>query len=149
MPALTAAEFEQSVVPWIGKTGKLMHAFMSEKFKQHVISLSVEQFVILRLLHETDGRPQNDMALVTDRHKASLTRLLDNMENNHLVTRITDPDDKRVNRIHLTKHGKAVFQQTLPVIKEGIDEIQQGLSEQEIKTLIAILTKVQTNIHFP
>jgi len=135
-------------MPWLGKTGKMLYVFMADKFKQHNMNMSVEQFVILKLLYKEDGQQQNDLALVTERHKASLTRILDNMENKHLVTRIPDSNDKRVKRIYLTKHGRMYFESTLPVIHEAMKEIQKGLTENEITSLISILKKVQSNIDF-
>ena len=35
-----------------------------------------------------------------------MTRLIDNMERQHLVVRISDKKDRRTNLIHLTKDGK-------------------------------------------
>ena len=145
---MEASRLDDSIVPWLGKTGKLMAGFMADKFRQHGLDLSVEQFIILKILHHEDGRPQNDMALVTERHKASLTRLLDNMETRHLVTRIPDPADKRVKRVYLTKHGRTVFQETLTIVEEAINEIQHGLTKKEINGLISILKKVQRNMNF-
>ena len=139
--------FEHSVMPWLGKTGKMMSIFMADKFKQHGLDLSVEQFVILKILHEENGLPQNDMALVTERHKASLTRLLDNMEKKHLVVRTPDPHDGRVKRVYLTKHGRGCFKSTLPVLKEATGELQKGLTKTEVKTLISILKKVLGNMN--
>ncbi len=141
-------EFENSIMPWLGKTGKMMFVFMADKLKQHGLNMSMEQAIILKILHEEDGQPQNNMALVTNRHKATLTRLLDTMEKNHLVTRIPDPADKRVKRVYLTRHGRQHFESMIPVFSEAAAAIQKGLTETEITTLISILKKVQSNINF-
>ena len=139
-------EIEHSIVPWIGKTGKMMFVFMVDKFRQHGLDMSIEQMIILRLLHEEDGRPQHDMAMVTNRHKASLARLIDNLEKKNLVARLPDNEDKRVNRIFLTTQGRKFFQSTLPIMKEAMLELQQGLTETEITNLIDTLKKVQANM---
>ena len=148
MKKLSPQEFDKSILPWIGKTGKMLYTYMGEKFRKHNFDLSVEQLVILKILHEEDGRPQNDMAIVTERNKSTLTRVLDGMENKHLVTRIPDKDDKRVKRVYLTKHGRQYFQSTAPIVQEAMTELQKGLTKTEIKTLISILKKVQGNINF-
>lgn len=139
---------EDSILPWLGKAGKMVFIFMADKLKQHGLNMSMEQAIILKILHEEDGRPQNDMAHVTNRHKATLTRLLDTMEKNHLVVRIPDPNDKRVKRVYLTKQGKSHFESMKPVFQEASEEVQKGLTKTEIKTLISILKKVQGNINF-
>ena len=123
-----------------------MFVFMADKFRQRGLNVSMEQLIILKILHEEDGRPQCDMALVTERHKASLTRLIDTMEKKNLVARIPDKDDKRVNRIFLTKHGRKFFTSLLPVMKEAMDDLQKGLTEKEMTDLITILKKVQANM---
>lgn len=139
---------DKTILPWVGKTGKMLHIFMGDKLKQQGLNISMEQAIILKILHEEDGRPQNDMALVTNRHKATLTRLLDTMEKNHLVVRIPDKEDKRVKRIYLTKLGRQYFTAMGKVFEEAANEVQKGLTKTEIKTLISILKKVQGNIKF-
>ena len=146
MEKMNAQDFDNSILPWIGKTGKMFLVFMVDKFRHHGLDMSVEQMIILKILHEEDGRPQNDMAMVTNRHKASLTRLIDNMEKKNLVARLPDKDDKRVNRIFLTTHGRKFFQSTMPILKEAVTELQENLSEREITDLINILKKVQANM---
>ena len=141
-------EMEKTILPWLGKTGKMSHLFMADKMKQHGMNMSMEQAIILKILHDEDGRPQNDMAIVTNRHKATLTRVLDTMEKNHLVVRIPDKEDKRVKRVHLTKHGRQQMENMIPVFFEAAKEIQKGLTKTEIKTLISLLKKVQGNINF-
>lgn len=139
-------EIEESVMPWIGKTGKMMAAYAIDKFKQHKLNLTIEQWVTLKMLYQEDGRIQNDLALITNRNKTSLTRLINTMEKNNLVARIADKVDKRANRIYLTRNGKKVFASTMKIMEECITELEEGLSDQEIQTLIKILKKVQNNI---
>ena len=42
----------------------------------------------------------------TFKDKPSMTRLIDNMERQHLVVRISDKKDRPTNLIHLTEDGK-------------------------------------------
>ena len=142
----TSDDLDNCVLPWIGKTGKMLHVFMTEKFKEHNIKLTLEQFIILRVLHKEDGQPQHDLAIVTKRHKASLTRILGTLERKNLIARIPDPKDKRVNRIYLTAFGRKFYAPTLPVLKEAIDQVQDSLNQEEIELLISITKKIQKNL---
>ncbi len=139
-------EIYQSVMPWIGKTGKWMGSFIAEKFKQHQLNLTIEQWVVLKVLFEEDGLVQNDLAEMTHRNKTSLTRLIHTMEKYHLITRVQDDKDKRVNRIYLTKRGRKIFESTFPIMEEVKNDLQKGLTKKEIKSLISTLQKVQNNI---
>ena len=139
-------DYQNIVLPWVGKTAKMMAIFITDKFKQHGLDLTLEQMIILKILQDKDGCPQNDLALVTERHKASLTRLLATMEKKNLVARIPDKSDKRVNRVYLTKTGHQYFQSTVPIMLETMKEIQEGLNEEEIRITIGALQKIQNNI---
>ncbi len=139
-------ELESSILPLVCRTGKWMSFFVAERFKKYNSKLTIEQWVLLKYLHLEDGLKQNDLADITNRNKTSLTRLIHTMEKYHLVVRVPDKTDKRVNRIFLTKKGREVFASTLPIIKEVKRDLESGLSEKEISSLIKILNKVKGNI---
>lgn len=147
MTKIDKYNFDNYIMPWLGKTGKMTHLFMADKLKLHGLNISMEQAIILKILHEVDGQPQNNMAMATNRHKATLTRVLDTMEKNHLVVRVPDKNDKRVKLVYLTKHGREHFESMKPVFKDAAKELQKGLTKTEIKSLISILKKVQGNIN--
>lgn len=137
---------EQNILPWIGRTGKMLSNYAVDKFKQHGFDLTMEQFVILKILNYQDGMTQNDLATCSEKHKATLTRALAALEKRNLVARIPDKQDGRVNHIYLTTQGRKYFQTTLPVLEEIMKEIQEGLTDAEIVALIKILKKVQANL---
>ncbi|NET34174.1 MAG: MarR family transcriptional regulator [Cyanothece sp. SIO1E1] len=139
-------EMEESVLPWIGKTAKMMAIFIGDRLKRNGMDLSLQQMIILKILHEEDGRPQQDLAIVTERHKASLTRLISTLEKKQLVTRVPDQVDKRINRVYLTKAGKEQLQSTFPVMQELMMEMQQGLNKKDLQTTIQTLQKIQSNL---
>ena len=139
-------ELEKTIMPHLGKASKLSAMYMIYKFKEHKVNLTREQFILLAMLHEQDGQPQNNLALFTEKNKASLTRLINTMEKKELVVRIPSTADKRINYIHLTKHGRKVFKATGPILKEMTKEVEKGLTKEEIQKVIVIMNKVMTNI---
>ena len=114
--------------------------------KRKGMDLSLQQMIILKILNEEDGRPQQDLAIVTERHKASLTRLLSTLEKKQLVTRIPDQVDKRINRVYLTEQGKQQLQSTYPIMREVMKEMQKGLDKTALQTTIKTLQKIQSNL---
>jgi len=137
---------EVSLLPWIGKSGKLLHAYISEIFKENKIDITLEQFVILRKLSLRDGVSQRDISIATKRHKATMTKALNSLERKYLVARIPDPNDMRVNCIHLTTLGRKKFDSAVPIMEEAIVKLQDGITQREINTLIGIMKKFQQNI---
>lgn len=123
-----------------------MSLFISDALIQREFDLTRVQWVLLKLLHDRDGQTQNELALITDRNKASLTRLIHTMERKELVRRTSHTKDKRYNQIFLTNKGRQLYQATLPTFYECLNQLQAGMDEQEIEQLIHLLKKIQNNI---
>ena len=139
--------FENSILPWLGRTMKMIDYFIADKMKANKMHLSKQQWIVLKVLFNEDGKPQNDLAFITNRDKGSLARLLNTMESKNLVARIPSKKDRRINEIYLTKHGEQVLVESFPVFEEIINELEQGLNDTQIKTVVDVLKKVQNNIN--
>lgn len=137
---------ENLMMPWIGKTMKHIDLYIATKMAEHGMNLTRQQVILLKILFHDGPLPQHDLAFLTDRDKTSLTRLLSTMEKKNLVARITSPEDKRVNMVHLTKNGEKVLNETAPVLLEVIMHMQEGITEDEQKTVIGVTRKIQENI---
>ena len=133
-------------MPWIGKTMKHIDMFIAGKLAEKGINLTRQQMILMKILFHDGPLPQNDLAFLTDRDKASLTRLLKTMEKKNLVARITSPEDKRVNMVHLTKHGEKTLSDITPLFLEIIMQMQEGISEDEQKVVIGVMKQIQENI---
>lgn len=140
------SDFNKTLAPWIGKTFKMMKVFVSENLKAHNKDITMEQWVVLKILHEDhDGIVQNELAFVTNRNKTTLTRLINTMEKKNLVARIPSKQDSRKNLIYLTKKGKDLFLKIKPVILESIEQMQAGITQEEKDFFIQIMTRIQQN----
>ena len=138
-------KFEKTLIPWIGKIAKFGSIYFKETFLEHGMQLSKEQFLVLKKLHETDGRSQNDLAFITDRSKTALTRLITTMEKKELVFRVISKEDKRINHVFLSELGKKTFKEALPVVFKIIDELQSDISQEDIEKTIQVLNQIQKN----
>jgi len=85
--------------------------------------------------------------------RSSLSRMLDSLEKKGIVSRRTDPKDRRKILISLTEKGKRYYE----IIQEKMDEVQahvmysfsqEDLKKYEtcVKTEIGILKKVDSNL---
>ena len=139
-------DFESSVGPWINRTMKMVDLYFQDTFKENDLNLTKNQWLLLNILKDQDGRPQNELAFITNRDKACLTRLISVMEKKNLVARISSKEDKRINQIYITKKGASTFKETLPVVSKSLDTIQDGLTQKEVQNTIEIMKKIQANI---
>ena len=89
-----------------GKVSAAINRKLSRNFRQNGMEITPEQWTVLLFLWEKDGVTQQELCNATFKDKPSMTRLIDNMERQHLVVRISDKKDRRTNLIHLTKTGK-------------------------------------------
>lgn len=142
-------EIMNSLLPWISKTSKLLGIYMADFFKQRGIDMTREQLILLKFLKDKDGRMQNELAVITERDKASLTRLVRTLERKALVERRSDDKDRRVNRIYLTQKGRQTMEEVVPVLREMIAAVQKDISSDEIAVFIATIKKVQQNLGLP
>ena len=140
-------DFENSIGPWLGKTVKIVDYFLKESLNKVDLNLTKEQMIVLKKLHDHDGLNQNELAFLTIRNKSSLTRLLIKMENKKYIIRKQSNDDKRINKVYVTKLGREIFQKTKPVLRNLIDRMEKNISEDEKEQMIKTLKKIQFNFN--
>lgn len=144
---LTNSDFNKTLAPWIGKTSKMINIFIKDVFKNNAIQVTKEQWIVLKILNEdSDGIIQNELAFITERNKASLTRLINVMEKNNLVNRITSKNDSRKKLIYITENGRQLFLKMKPMMLRSIETLQNGITLSEKESFIKIMQKIQSNL---
>ena len=74
-----------------------------------------------------------------------MTRLIDNMERQHLVVRISDKKDRRTNLIHLTKDGKELEEQARVIANQTLKEALHSITVEELRISQEVLRKIFFN----
>ncbi len=137
---------KQALIPLMGKLIKELSAIINNELKSQNINLSKEQAIVLKELSVQDGRPQNDLALITSRDKTSLTRLLMTMESKKLIVRRQATGDKRINLVYITKKGHYEFERTRPIILNIINQALLGVDEKRIEETKSLLKDIYGNL---
>ena len=138
-------DFEESIAPWLGRTVKMVDYYLQEELLNQGLELSKEQMIVLKKLHEKDGRNQNELAFLTLRDKSSLTRLLTKMEKKAYIERRQSLEDRRVNHVFITNLGRETYFKTRPIIQKIIATMEENISNEEIEHMISTLKKIQYN----
>ncbi|WP_291871061.1 MarR family transcriptional regulator [Maribacter sp.] len=139
-------DFETSIIPWLGKTSKMVDCFLQEKLNENGLDLSKEQVVVLKKLHQKNGLNQNELAFLTLRDKSTLTRLLSKMESKNYIQRVRSKDDKRIREVFLTAEGRNIYAKTKPILRDLLDSLGKGITPEEKEIAIRILKKIQCNM---
>ena len=104
------------------------------------LKITREQFQLLKAISEKgEDVIQKDMADLMGKDKSTILRLINSLEAKELVRRAIDTKDRRKNYLMVTKKGEGVIKQYMKIYSEFINEIQQGLTEAELKTFYKVV----------
>src|SRR5699024_6720427 len=130
-----------------GKVSAAINRKLYRNFRQNGLEISPEQWTVLIFLWEKDGVTQQELCNATFKDKPSMTRLIDNMERQHLVVRISDKKDRRTNLIHLTKDGKELEEKARVIVGQTLKEALHGITLEELSIGQEVLKKVRSEEH--
>jgi MarR family transcriptional regulator, transcriptional regulator for hemolysin len=130
----------------IDQTSKLSKQFAQREFDLLKLDLTVEQWVLLKVVDERDSLSQTELAKETHRDPASITRTLDLLQKKGLIVRQSIGDNRRQYNLKLTKEGSDFVKKNMAFITDLRNISTKGLSKKEIKTLLTLLYKVQKNM---
>lgn len=109
-------------------------------------TITPPQFVALQWLFEhgdmTIGDLSNRMFLAF----STTTDLVDRMENNNLVKRVRDEQDRRVVRIHLLSEGERVIEEVIEKRREYLRDVLADFDTNEVKDLSQLLSKLHSEM---
>ncbi|BBB90748.1 MAG TPA: MarR family transcriptional regulator [Methylomusa anaerophila] len=129
----------------ITKMALRIKAEINNAFQESGANITSEQWGVLKCLWRKEGISQSEIAEKVNKDKASVTRILDIMQKNKLITRCDDEHDRRSYRIYLTEEGKNLENKLKPVVQATIQRIYQNLDECELEVLQKLLLKLVKN----
>ena len=128
-----------------GKVSSAINRRMHRNFHNAGLDITPEQWSILVFLWQQDKVTQKAIADATYKDRPSITRLIDNMEKQGLVTR-TQGADRRTNKICLTKKGSDLYEKVYPITIKTMQEALNELSEKDISNAQYLLKKIFSNL---
>ena len=115
---------------------------LSDSFMDQ-IGMHRAQSGLLCRLYVQDGMTQSEIAEQLGVQGATVTSILQRMEETGLVTRHRDPEDNRLVRVYLTPEGKAKeraiteqFMKLQGAVFEGLDEGQRATLRQMLRQML-------------
>jgi MarR family transcriptional regulator, organic hydroperoxide resistance regulator len=104
------------------------------------------QWSLLRVLWHEDNLSQIEVARRMKVERASLTIMLNTVEQAGLITREVDRRDARKQLISLTQKGRALQKLLIPIGNSVNAVALAGFSKREVSTLRALLRRVIQNL---
>jgi DNA-binding MarR family transcriptional regulator len=118
------------------------------RLQRHQISdseLTPAQYSVLSLLWQRDGRQSNELSSACCCSPSTITGVVDTLERKGLVTRVSNPQDRRSLLVGLTDAGRALERAT-PGPETIFEGCCGGLTRDELGQLGELLTRLNDTI---
>ncbi|MCM3601263.1 MarR family transcriptional regulator [Robertmurraya korlensis] len=118
---------------------------MGPKFERNT-HISLSRYELLHQLYQVDEINQSSLQKVVNIDHAAITRHLKQLESEGMVSRRRNPSDNRETFVQLTHEGR---ERILTCQSDKLSFIKQmfyGFTEEELRSLVTMLIRVQTNI---
>jgi MarR family transcriptional regulator, organic hydroperoxide resistance regulator len=137
---------EQNFGRYIGRIHYLLSRKLTQLNEESGNGITADQFRLLTHLWKQDGITQQALALLLGRDRASVTRMVDILEAQHLLKRMADKNDRRVKRIVLTREGKLLKTKAYKAAEKSLEVALKGFSKTDQNQLMTQLEKVIRNL---
>lgn len=134
---------EEAVLLSVMVTAEQLKARAAELFKSK--DLTHPQYNVLRILRGAgkDGRSCKEIGERMINRDSDITRMLDRLEKQGLITRERQTDDRRVVMAYITKKGLEVLSELDGPVNDSNRELLGHMSQKDLETLGRLLKKAR------
>lgn len=111
-----------------------------------ILQLPILQLRCLRRIAEQDGQRMVDIAAKMQMPLPGASRLVDRLVRRGMVTRLSDPNDRRVVRLSLTDAGRSGLQEVDSARQARIETCLRHLEPQTIDQLLESLQRLSSAV---
>ncbi len=128
----------------IGYLSRMSHRYFSEKLG--AMGIGPGQTFILKSLYHEDGVHQESLVDNCQLHKANVARALAKLEENGLVKRESDLNDKRAKLIRLTPKAIEIKDDFFTAFRSWSEMLTQGFTDKEKELSFELLDRMAANV---
>jgi DNA-binding MarR family transcriptional regulator len=137
---------EQSLAMLLDRANRCIVNNLQRIFAASGHDITVEQWMILLLLWMHNGLSQQQIVQGTGKDKGTISPQIDALEKKNLLVRVPDPTDKRRNLLYLTRTGKNLEHELVPLGIQNIQQAQAGIPEDDMQTCKRVLRTLSKNL---
>lgn len=119
---------------------------LHKAFQVEGINITAEQWAILASLWEEDGVHQSLIAEKIGKDRHTITRMLNLLEKNGFVRRVSTEKDKRLLNVYLTDSGRDIKDKLVSIVLGFGEKAFAGLTQNELTELTRILKHITGNL---
>jgi len=130
-------KFDPDLLYAVHDVARLMRLRFDQRAR--TFGMTRAQGVILLKLQLRPGMTQNDMACILEVEPITVARLVDRLEASGFVERRSDPNDRRVHRLHLLPAAEPILAQIADYREQVHAEITEGLDPEAWDATLKVL----------
>ena len=103
------------------------------------------QWNLINQLDQAGELSQKELATITHKEQATITRYLDTLERKGLVVRNKHKTDRRSHVVSTTDKAHELIRTVLPLTAITANRLIEGIDQQDIDTFVAVLAALRQN----
>ena len=137
-------DLKRQLIAQLVESSRLLRNYIDGRAKTRGTTRA--QWIVLFRLRQQEGLSQVDLAEVLELQPISLVRLLDRLVDHGLLERRPDPNDRRANKLHLTRAGRRLVDD-LDSLRDAIAlDVLRDIPADAIRTSLQTLVDVKERI---
>ena len=137
-------DYEDSIGYWITGAARELQRALNEEFAAHGITF--RQWQVLALISMLGDQSQSELAENMRLEAPTLVGVLDRMERDGWIVRVTDQEDRRRKIIRATEKVEPVWIRMIECARNVRARATEGISEVDLTTMHDCLLKVRDNL---
>ncbi|WP_414901502.1 MarR family winged helix-turn-helix transcriptional regulator [Sphingomonas flavalba] len=120
------------------------HEDMDKVLHKHGVSKPV--YRVMTVLRERQPASIGEIAEAALTKRSTISRIIDRMVEQGLVTTESNPEDHRITEVTLTPGGQQTLRKLTPIVGRQFTRAMDGISNRDIAHLLRTLQKIGANL---
>ncbi|MFN8274517.1 MAG: MarR family transcriptional regulator [Flavobacteriaceae bacterium] len=129
----------------LDKAIRTYRMYSQKKLKENGYKITVDQWLIIKVLMENPGVSQQEIAEKVFKDNASVTRIIELLVKSKYLHRKVNPKDRRTSILTVTPEGEDIIEKVQSLVLQNRKIAQTGLTLEELENLNATLKKIIKN----
>ncbi|MBR6437966.1 MAG: MarR family transcriptional regulator [Bacteroidales bacterium] len=118
-----------------------------DKLQENGINITPEQYLVMDILwEEQESLSQQKIADIIQKDKNSVTKIIDSLEKKNLVNRVVDKNDRRINKIELTKDGHNLKLTATEIAIKFMNDAVKGIDDPDLDKFVKVMLQMKNNL---
>ena len=127
------------------KAIKTYRQFAQNQLRINGFDITIDQWLILSIIHENPDTPQSEIAEMVFKDGASITRIVELLVQNGFLKRDFHKTNRRMVKLSVTAKGIKAIEAVRPVIRKNRKDALMDITSKEIEMTQLVLKKLINN----